>query len=220
VRPTAATGSGGQPGHMTSNAHSAQNTSTAISRFRRSISPVLSVTAGGLVGLGIVTGFVQYLQRSPIKEVRVPGTSAWDQQLLVAAGASALYGTAVWRRRFGRGSGRPLLLNPLGRTAASRLIATLRSASWRSAAALVPLTVMAYTFWRIGEQVTAGLDPDFTVNAWGGPSYLGAMACHYLDCALILGVSAWRLDRILRPAAAVGTSAAVRPAGRVGAGSP
>ena len=42
----------------------------------------------------------------------------------------------------------------------------------------------------------AGLDPDFTANAWG-PTYLGAMACHYLDIALVVGVSGWLLDKIL-----------------------
>ena len=39
------------------------------------------------------------------------------------------------------------------------------------------------------------------VNAWGGPTYLGAMACHYLDIALIVGFSGWLLDKILPQAA-------------------
>jgi hypothetical protein len=80
-------------------------------------------------------------------------------------------------------------------------MATMRQASWRSAAALPPLAVMGYSFWRAGEQVTGGLDPNFTVNAWGGPTYLGAMACHYLDAGLMIAVSAWLLDKILLPAA-------------------
>ena len=83
------------------------------------------------------------------------------------------------------------------------------------AAALPPLAVIGYSFWRVGEQVTGGLDPNFTVNAWGGPTYLGAMACHYLDAALIIAVSAWLLDKILLPAAAAGSSAAPRPARQV-----
>jgi hypothetical protein len=64
-------------------------------------------------------------------------------------------------------------------------------------AALPPLAVIAYGCWRIGEQVTGGLDPNFTADAWGGPTYLGAMACHYLDTGLIMAVCAWLLDRIL-----------------------
>jgi hypothetical protein len=190
---------------MTNNAHiadEAPSASGATPRNAGSISPVLTACAGGLAGVGIVTGLVAYLQRSPIPKVHVPGTSAWDQQLVVAAVACTLYGVARWqhRRRFGRGSGRPLLLAPLGRAASSRLMATMRQMSWRSAAALVPLTLIGYAFWRAGEQVTAGLDPNFTVNAWGGPTYLGAMACHYLDIALGIAVSAWLLDKILIPA--------------------
>ena len=187
----------------------ADNTSNAISRITRQISPRLSASAAAIAAAGIATGFIQYLHRSPIREAYVPGTSAWAQQLIVAVAACALYGVARWRhgRRFGRGSGRLLLLAPLGRSAASRLTATMRQVSWRSAAALPPLAVIGYSFWRVGEQVTGGLDPNFTVNAWGGPTYLGAMACHYLDGTLIIAVSAWLLDKILLPAAAEGSAA-------------
>jgi hypothetical protein len=66
---------------------------------------------------------------------------------------------------------------------------------------LPPLVLIGYGFGRIGEQVTDGLDPNFTVNAWGGPTYLGAMACHYLDAALGIAASAWLLDKILLRAA-------------------
>ena len=133
--------------------------------------------------------------------------------------AGALYGVARWRhgRRFGRGSGRLLLLAPLGKSAASRLIATMRQVSWRSAAALPPLALIGYSLWRVGEQVIGGLDPNFTANAWGGPSYLGAMACHYLDAALMIAVGAWLLDKILPSAVAAEGSAAPQPARRVGA---
>jgi hypothetical protein len=165
----------------------------------RRISPLLSASAIAFLSLGIVTGLIEYLDRSPVRKVHAPGTSAWTPHLIEAAIACALYGLA-WsrhRRRFGRGSGRLLLLAPLGATAASRLMATMRQASWQTVAALPPLALIAYGFWRIGEQVTAGLDPNFTVNAWGGPTYLGAMACHYLDCLLITAACAWLLDRIL-----------------------
>ena len=45
--------------------------------------------------------------------------------------------------------------------------------------------------------MTGGLDPNFTVNAWGGPSYAGALACHYLDLFLLAAGAAWLMDRIL-----------------------
>jgi hypothetical protein len=189
---------------MTNNTHvgtEAHGTSNLVSRMTttRQISPRLTALATGLAAVGIGYGLYKYLNRSPVVAAHVPGTSAWTQQIIVAVVACALYGVARWRhdRRFGRGSRRLLLLAPLGRSAAARLIATARHPSWRSVAALPPLALIGYCCWRIGEQVTGGLDPTFTVNAWGGPTYLGAMACHYLDCALIIGVSAWLLDLIL-----------------------
>jgi hypothetical protein len=179
---------------------------SSIATFHRltsQLSALLCAAAASAAVAGIATGFARYLTRSPVIQAPVPGTSAWVPHLIVAAVLCALYVLARWRhsRRFGRGAGRVLLLAPLGRTAASRLAATIRQATWRTAAALPLLALIAYTCWRIGEQVTAGLDPNFTVHAWGGPTYLGAMACHYLDGALIMAVSAWLLDTILLPAA-------------------
>jgi hypothetical protein len=191
---------------MATNAHTAagaSNASSVITSAIRQISPLLTVSAAGVAAAGVATGFIGYLDRSPIRESAAPGASAWGQQLAVAAVACALYGVARWRhnRRFGRGSGRLLLLAPLGRDAAARLTAAARQASWRIAAAIPLLALIGYCCWRVGEQVTAGLDPNFTANAWGGPSYLGAMACHYLDIALIIGASGWLLDKLLPQAA-------------------
>ena len=39
----------------------------------------------------------------------------------------------------------------------------------------------------------------FTANAWGGPTYLGAMYCHYLDLGLISAAAALLIDRLLAP---------------------
>jgi hypothetical protein len=68
--------------------------------------------------------------------------------------------------------------------------AWLDALRWSGRPALRPLAflaavLMAYTPLRAGEQVLAGLDPDFVRDAWGGPSYLGAAAAHYLDGALM-----------------------------------
>jgi hypothetical protein len=188
---------------MTNSARLADEADTTRSKTPR-MSPGLAASAGALTALGIATGFVSYLHRSPIRAVHVPGTSAWPEQLIAAGVACVLYAVARWRhgRRSGRGRGRLLLLAPLGRTAASRLAATMRQVSWRSAAALPLLALIGYSCWRAGEQVTAGLDPNFTVNAWGGPTYLGAMACHYLDMALGIAAIAWLLDKLLLPVGA------------------
>ncbi|MGH3209608.1 MAG: hypothetical protein ACRDNO_17800 [Trebonia sp.] len=186
---------------MTNSAYAAGD---EVSLTLRQLSPLLSASAVGLVAVGTVTGLVSYLHRSPAREAYISGTSAWVQHLVLAAVACALYGVARWRhgRRPCRGSGALLLLAPLGRSAASRLAATMRQPSWRPVAALPLLAMIGYGFWRAGEQITAGLDPNFTVNAWGGPTYLGAMACHYLDLGLIIAACAWLLNRILIPASA------------------
>ena len=110
---------------MTNNAyiaHEADNIGNAVSRMYRQVSPHLSAAAAGITTLGIVTGVIEYLHRSPIREAHLPGTSAWIPHLVAAAVAGALYGVARWRhgRRFGRGSGRLLLLAPLGKSAATR----------------------------------------------------------------------------------------------------
>ncbi|HET7013124.1 MAG TPA: hypothetical protein VFI65_04400 [Streptosporangiaceae bacterium] len=188
-------------------------TSNAVPRLTRQLSPALCAVAAALTAIGIATGLISFLTRSPIREVHQPGTSAWPQHLAVAAAACALYGLARWRRsrQPDLGGSRLLLLAPLGRSAASRLATALRSAQCRSsqrrsaqlrlAAAVLPLALIGYSFWRIGDQVIGGLDPNFTANAWGGPTYLGAMACHYLDATVIIAACAVLLDKIL-PAAA------------------
>lgn len=171
-------------------------------RPARRFSPLLCASAAGVFAIGVASGLDRALNQSPIREVHVAGTSAWTQHLILAAAGCAAYGCAVWRRRrAGQPGGRPLLLAPLGTAAAARLKATLRQASWRTVVALPLVGLIAYNLWRAGEQVTAGLDPNFTVNAWGGPTYLGAMACHYLDCALLTAACAWLLSKILLPAA-------------------
>jgi hypothetical protein len=96
---------------MTNNARIASETydaSNVISPITRQISALLSASAAGLVAVGIVTGLISYLHRSPVRAAHVPGMSAWPQHLIVAAVACGLYGVARWRhgRRAGRGSGR------------------------------------------------------------------------------------------------------------------
>ncbi|GEE00067.1 hypothetical protein nbrc107696_05130 [Gordonia spumicola] len=62
-------------------------------------------------------------------------------------------------------------------------------------AALVALIL--YGAFRIGLQLVAGLDPSFTVNAWGGPTYVGALAAHLLDAVALMSAAAWALDKIM-----------------------
>ena len=51
---------------------------------------------------------------------------------------------------------------------------------------MVLVYFVLYTFWRAGQQLFGALSPSFVVNAWGGPTYLGASLAHWMDGILIL----------------------------------
>ncbi|MGW4774914.1 hypothetical protein ACWEO2_43675 [Nocardia sp. NPDC004278] len=164
--------------------------------------PLVTIAAVSFAA-GIVSGGVSYADRSPHREAHVAGTAAWWPHLVLFVLAVAF--TVVVLRRRTR-SHDLLLLAPVGSRAAQRFGRTLLSAGRHPTAALrlliglVPTAMLVYGAWRIGDQILGGLDPNFTVNAWGGPSYLGAMACHYLDGALIMAASAGLLNLLLLPA--------------------
>lgn len=151
---------------------------------------------------GVVSGGFLYLNRSPQLEPHLDGTAAWLPHLLLLALA-----LVIGHRVLGRATSPvQLILAPLSTSAAKRLTHTLFS-TFRHPTALLRLlfslpllALLLYSPWRIGLQVLAGLDPNFTVNAWGGPSYLGALACHYLDAALLIAATAALLNRLLLPA--------------------
>ena len=194
--PTRPGGPPGQPGTMTNKNR----------RVARQLSTPLVILAAALFAAGVVSGLFSYLDRSSVRETFIPGSSAWWQQLAVAVVACAGFGYGRWRhqRKFGRHSDRLWLLAPLGKPAARRVARTLGalrgpSGLGRALLAVPPAAVFLYFFYRNGEQVIGGLDPNFTVNAWGGPTYIGAMACHYLDGLVLMGAAAWLLDRILLP---------------------
>ncbi|ADP82479.1 hypothetical protein [Pseudofrankia inefficax] len=170
-------------------------------RVLADLSPVLTALVAALFAAGMATGGVIYARRSPVREAEHAGTAAWWPHLGLFLAAVALL--AVARIRAAAAPVALLLVAPLGRPAARRIGRTLRAAPRspgglaRSVAAGVVASALAYSVFRAGIQVTAGLDPNFTTNAWGGPSYLGAMACHYLDGALIAAASAWLAARLL-----------------------
>jgi hypothetical protein len=168
------------------------------------LSGPLTALAGSAFVSGVSYGILAFLQRSPVRQKHVAGTAAWGPQLAVAL-AVILIVTVGWvrhRRRFGPRSGRLWLLAPLGARAARRVARALGfgrqpAQPVRLVLALPVAALFLFCLWRAGVQVTGGLDPNFTANAWSGPSYAGAMICHYLDLFLIAGASAWLMDRIL-----------------------
>jgi hypothetical protein len=195
-------------------------TTGAICRVTRQLSPALTVLAGALLAAGPAVGLADYLNRSAVPARFVPGSSAWWQHGAVAVTGAVLM-TVAWRRRR-TPPGRLWLLAPIGRAAARRVAATVRDCGGRRAAlgrlalALPPAALFLYGPFRAARQVTGGLDPNATVNAWGGPGYAGALACHWLDIFLLMAAAAWLLDKILvpDPAAAGGPAGRDRPRGR------
>jgi hypothetical protein len=168
------------------------------------LSGPLAALAGSAFVSGAVYSLLEYLQRSLIRQEHVAGTAAWGQQLVLALAAVVILSVGRWRhrRRFGPRSGRLWLLAPLGRHAARRVARALgfggeAARPGRLLLAFPAAALFLFCFWRAGVQVTGGLDPNFTVNAWGGPSYAGALACHYLDLFLLAAGAAWLIDRIL-----------------------
>jgi hypothetical protein len=51
-------------------------------------------------------------------------------------------------------------------------------------------SIIVFAPFRIGEQIIGGLDPAATNNSWGGPSYFGSMAAHYMDMLIIVYAAA------------------------------
>ncbi|MFB8275378.1 hypothetical protein [Nocardia colli] len=176
----------------------------AADRIRSQLSRPLLVIAAVSLTAGIAAGGLIYLNRSPEHETQVSGTGAWGIHAFLLAATIAF--TVVVLRRRGTPAFIAMLLSPLSTTAAQRLTRTLRSilnhptALLRLILGFLPIALLIYSPFRIGMQVLGGLDPNFTANAWGGPTYLGAMACHYLDAALLMAAAVFLLDRLLLPA--------------------
>ncbi|WP_193560287.1 hypothetical protein [Tsukamurella sputi] len=121
----------------------------------------------GLLAVAFVAGLAfgghLYTRRDPEIAGFVPWTAAWPQHAVVAV-VGVLLVLAIRARRW---PPRAPALTPARLVLAAPL-----------------LFLLVFAAFRAGVQVLAGLDPNFTVNAWGGPTYLGAMACHYLDLAV------------------------------------
>jgi hypothetical protein len=176
------------------------------SRFRLSRFTVGALAA--LFLLGIAKGAVEYARRSPVLEAHAPGTNAILVHVLLAV-AVAVTVIAVQVHRAGRPGerGTSPWAAPFSARAAARLGRTLWFAhrlSFTNVARFVVtvllVLVVAYAPARMGAQVIGGLDPNNTVNAWGGPTYIGAMLAHYLDALVGFYAACFLLGRLLLPA--------------------
>lgn len=171
----------------------------------------LSVTAFVVVFMaGIAAGAAAYGHRSPGIERHVAGTNAITVHVVLAAvAAAAVIGIQVGRSRRPAGPGASPWTAPFAASAVSRLRATVRPSSGlalasaaRIVAAMPLVALLLYVPFRMGAQIVGGLDPNVTVNAWGGPTYVGALLAHWLDAIVVFYGAAFLLSRVLVPAAA------------------
>jgi len=174
------------------------------------LSPATATVFAALLVAGVAEGAAQYARRSPRIEQHVAGTNAITVHVVLAAVAAAVViGIQVRRSRQPAPQRRPSpWAAPFSAAGVSRLRQTIRLAGGLSlpnlarAVAAVPLVLLLlYTPFRMGMQITGGLDPNQTVNAWGGPTYLGALLAHYLDGIIGFYAAAFLLSRLLLPAA-------------------
>jgi hypothetical protein len=188
-------------------------TGVRVENPRYRLSRVTATVFAVLLVAGIAEGAAQYARRSPAIERHVAGTNAITLHVLIAGAAAGAVLTVQARRSrqpaWQRGPS-PWAA-PFSATAASRLRQTIRLAGGLSlpnlarAVAAVPLVlVLLFTPFRMGMQITGGLDPNATVNAWGGPTYLGALLAHYLDAIVGFYAAAFLLSRLLLPATTTG----------------
>jgi len=156
--------------------------------------------------IGIAEGAVGYLRRSPVIERHVQGTNAITIHVVLGiVAAVTVIGVQAWRWRRPGPRGRSPWAAPFSADAPAGLGRTIRferGPSPRNLArvmATLPLVlVLAYAPFRLGAQVIGGLDPNATVNAWGGPSYIGALLAHWLDGIVGFYAAAFLLSRLLR----------------------
>ena len=162
---------------------------------------------GVLFLIGVAKGGVEYARRSAVVEPHVAGSNAILIHVLIAVAVIAIVLVVQVRRpRVPGGRGPSPWVAPFSARAAGRLSRTLRFAAGpsvrnmaRAAATMLLVLVVAYAPARMGAQVIGGLDPNNTVNAWGGPSYLGAMLAHYLDAVVGFYAACFLLGRLLLP---------------------
>ena len=192
---------------MTASDHAGVRLENSRYRLSRVTAAVLAV----LLVTGIAEGAAEYARRPPGTVRHVTGTNAITVHVLIAVTAAAAVISIQARRsrQPAQRRGPSPWTAPFSARAASRLRRTAQFTGGLSlpnlarAVGAVPLVlVLLYTPFRMGQQITGGLDPNATINAWGGPTYPGALLAHWLDGIVGFYAAAFLLSRLLLPAAA------------------
>jgi hypothetical protein len=150
----------------------------------------------------VAEGAVAYSHRSPVLERHIPGTNAITTHVVLAiAAAAVVIAVQIWRSvKRSQRSPSPWTA-PFSTRAAAKMSRAIRLSGGAAVAKALPTTllvlVLLYCPYRMGQQVIGGLDPNSTVNAWGGPTYAGALFAHWLDCIIGFYVAAFLLSGLL-----------------------
>lgn len=152
--------------------------------------------------IGIASGAIGYAHRSPVLEQHVAGTNAITVHVVLAVAAAAVViAIQVWRLRKQGGRGPSPWSAPFSAHAMERIIWTIRFSRGASVARIVPMAALTvfllFVPFRIGSQFIGRLDPNSNINAWGGPSYAGALLAHSLDLVIGFYIAAFLLGRLL-----------------------
>lgn len=145
---------------------------------------------GILFALGIALGALTLGSDVP-EEPHRPEDNAIAAHLVVTAIVVAAVVLATVLSRSVR-----WLLSPWTRRTGARIRLTFARAGGsftgvlRCVAFVLLAVLIGYLVLRMGMQVTIGLDPGSTRNAWGGPSAIGAFLAHGVDAVLGAGVAA------------------------------
>ena len=153
--------------------------------------------------IGAILGAISYLQRSSVADTHVPGSNAVAVHVVLAL---IVVGVVIGLPRLRLANQAPysIWVAPFSRSGLDRFKRTMPLESGasptriaRALLAGVLSILLMFNFLRAGMQIIGGLDPNFTVNAWGGPGYVGALLAHYLDAAYLFYVEALLLNLAL-----------------------
>jgi hypothetical protein len=151
--------------------------------------------------VGLASGVVSYEHRSPVIAQRTVNAMANEIEIGVAiAAAAVVVAIQLWRSRNPGRRGPSPWFAPFSSRAAARVSRTFRSsagaAALRALPAVLLILAMLYMPWRMGSVLTGAFDPNAVVNAWGGPTLIGAVAAHWLDGIIGFYAAAFLLGRL------------------------
>ncbi len=171
-----------------------------------------------MFAVGVVTGGIHWRNSDePVAHGQVLVANVVHLALAAVVIAGVAWASRCHRARLRRAIAWPLSADGAAAVASASTLGALGRPTRRprgslairivkTASGALGALVVWYSLWRAGFQVLGGLDPAFTSQAWGGPSYLGAGLAHWLDgiigVAAALAVVHWSTRR--SPAAGAG----------------